>query len=35
MSNILELKKSLQLGYFLVKILIADLYQIAGIRQLK
>jgi len=35
MSNILELKKSLQLGYFLVKILVAYLNQIAGIRQLK
>jgi len=35
MSNILKLKKSLQLGYFLVKILVADLYQIAGFKLLK
>jgi hypothetical protein len=35
MSNLLELKKSLQLVYFLVKLVVADLYQLAGIKQLK
>jgi len=34
MSNILEPKKSLQLGCFLDKSGVADLYQIAGFKLL-
>jgi len=31
MSNLLELKKPLQLGGFLVKLIIADLYQLRAL----
>jgi len=35
MSNLLQIKKALHLVYYLVKLAIADLCQIAGFKLLK